>query len=175
MNSDFHKCLEFTLGEEGGYSDDPHDSGNWTGGSVGVGELKGTKFGISAASYPDLDIKALTIATAGEIYRKDYWHPINGDKLPAGLDLMVFDFGVNAGTFESATELQRIVGVATDGDIGPITLKACKDYKGDLLLALATAHDQHYESLSDFDRYGDGWINRVTACLRTARRIAHGG
>ena len=56
----FERCFAFTLGAEGGYSNNPADPGNWTGGAVGNGELRGTNFGISASAYPQLDIANLT-------------------------------------------------------------------------------------------------------------------
>jgi hypothetical protein len=37
---------------EGGLSMDERDPGNWTGGAIGKGELRGTKYGISAQTYP---------------------------------------------------------------------------------------------------------------------------
>lgn len=174
MRINFYPSLRFTLEHEGGYTDDPDDPGNWTGGKKGKGVLEGTNFGISAAAYPHLDIKALTQEDAARIYKVDYWNPVNGDALPAGVDLFTFDFGVNAGPFESTTCLQQLIGVSTDGVVGPITLKACKDFKGDLLLELATAHDQYYETLEGYDEYGDGWIRRVTEGLRAARDLKHG-
>lgn len=174
MRANFYPSLHFTLPQEGGYTDDPHDPGNWTGGHVNVGELKGTNFGISAAAYPHLDIKNLTQESAARIYKADYWGPCNGDDLPAGTDLLTFDFSVNAGVFESVTCLQQLVGVATDGIVGPVTLKACNDFAGDLLLELATAHDKYYESLADYDRYGEDWIRRVTEGLKAARNLKRG-
>ena len=47
--------LAFLGPEEGTLSLDPTDTGNWTGGAVGRGTLVGTKYGISAASYPTLE------------------------------------------------------------------------------------------------------------------------
>jgi hypothetical protein len=35
---------------------DERDPGNWTGGAIGKGELRGTKWGISAQTYPQIDI-----------------------------------------------------------------------------------------------------------------------
>ena len=61
----FARCLAFTLRSEGGFTDNRADPGNWTGGQVGAGELRGTNFGISAAAYPQLDIANLTAAMAG--------------------------------------------------------------------------------------------------------------
>jgi hypothetical protein len=45
----FDRAFEETIGLEGGFSRNPDDNGNWTGGRRGLGELKGTKYGISAA------------------------------------------------------------------------------------------------------------------------------
>ena len=56
----FDKAFELLIGHEGGYTTNPKDAGNWTGGKQGVGVNKGTKYGIAANSYPSLDIKNLT-------------------------------------------------------------------------------------------------------------------
>jgi lysozyme family protein len=48
--SDFNIAFELTVGHEGGYSNNPDDPGNWTGGDVGEGQLKGTKYGVSGLS-----------------------------------------------------------------------------------------------------------------------------
>ena len=58
------------LGTEKGYQNDPRDPGNWTGGAVDQGTLRGTNFGISAASYPTLDIARL-LATGAELLLLD--------------------------------------------------------------------------------------------------------
>ena len=65
--------LAFTrlIGNEGVLSMDPKDSGNWTGGKIGLGKLKGSKYGISAASYPMVDIANLTLEGAKAIYLRD--------------------------------------------------------------------------------------------------------
>ncbi len=57
------------IGHEGKFTDNPKDDGNWTGGKQGRGELKGTKYGIAAKSYPHLDIKNLTLDEATAIGR----------------------------------------------------------------------------------------------------------
>lgn len=64
----FAPSLADVLVHEGDYTADRRDPGNCTGGKVGVGETKGTKKGIAAASYPHLDIKNLTDAKIAEIY-----------------------------------------------------------------------------------------------------------
>ena len=69
----FEQALAVVLGHEGGFCAERSDPGNWTGGAVGCGELRGTKFGISAAAYPAEDIANLTPEAAAAIYRRDYW------------------------------------------------------------------------------------------------------
>lgn len=169
MQINWQACLDFTLLEEGGYVNDPQDPGG------------PTNMGITFMTLSDWlhrtctvdEVKNLTRATAAAIYHQNYWLPVNGNNLPAGVDLMVWDFGVNAGPQTSAMELQRIVGVIEDGAIGPITLAACSAFakQGDLLSALADAHDTYYRSLADFDIFGDGWIGRVDRALIAAEKL----
>ena len=40
----FETVFDRLIGHEGGWSDDPRDPGNWTGGRPNVGQLKGTNF-----------------------------------------------------------------------------------------------------------------------------------
>jgi lysozyme family protein len=124
MADNFTTAFQFTLGAEGGFTKDPTDKGNWTGGAVGAGELKGTKYGISAASYPDLDIANLTLDQAMAIYRSSYWDKLQGDKLPLAVARVAFDTAVNSGVGETAILLQRIVGTYVDGDIGDKSVAA---------------------------------------------------
>ena len=73
-------------------------------------------------------MKDLTVEDVAPIYRKNYWDRMKCDDLPRGLDLCVFDFGVNAGTGRSAKYLQRMIGTTVDGGIGPNTLRAVANY-----------------------------------------------
>ena len=77
----FDAYIERVLAHEGAYSDDRSDPGNWTGGRVGSGVLKGTKYGIAANTYPNLDIRNLTRDQAVEIYRRDFWEASQADEL----------------------------------------------------------------------------------------------
>jgi len=94
MDDNFDTCLAFTLKEEGGYSDNPADPGG------------ATNMGITLATYrqwadnPTLgpvQVQDMTERTATAIYRSLYWNPLRADALAAGVDLSVFDMGVNAG------------------------------------------------------------------------------
>jgi hypothetical protein len=49
---------------------DGKDPGNWTGGKVGKGQLKGTKYDVSAAAFPKENIAGLTKDKAIAIYKR---------------------------------------------------------------------------------------------------------
>jgi lysozyme family protein len=93
----FAKSVSFSLRYEGDYTVNEQDPGNWTGGQVGAGKLKGTRWGISSLAYPSIDIASLSIHQAIEIYRHDYWDASGASNLPYPLSLAHFDASVNCG------------------------------------------------------------------------------
>lgn len=169
MLGNFNACWEFTSQAEGGFTSDPADPGNWTSGVCGQGQCLGTNYGISASSYPNLDIANLTLEQAGAIYKSDYWDKVNGDSLPVGVDLMVFDAAVNIGPGTAAKMLQGLVGATQDGQIGQKTLAAIGNSTPSILVArLRNARLQYYQSLPQFSTFGTGWTNRTNACQAAA-------
>ena len=165
----FDEVFVRLVGHEGGYSADPKDPGNWTGGRPGVGKLLGTKYGIAANTYPDLDIKALTLDQAKAIYRRDWWDKIHADQLPGAVAFQLWDFAVNAGITRAVISLQRAVGVADDGKLGPRTLAAVNAMpEPDVIARFNAERLEFYASLSTWPTYGKGWARRVAGNLRYA-------
>ena len=165
----FDEVFARLIGHEGGFSDDPKDPGNWTGGRPGVGKLLGTKYGIAANTCPDLDIKALTLEQAKAIYRRDWWDKIHADQLPGAVAFQLLDFAVNAGITRAVISLQRAVGVADDGKLGPRTLAAVNAMPvPDVLARFNAERLEFYASLSTWPTYGKGWARRVAGNLRYA-------
>ncbi len=158
----FRRAVEFTLASEGGYTADPADRGNWTGGAVGQGELKGTNFGISAASYPSLDIKALTRDDAIAIYHRDYWNAVHGDALPFPIALVMFDTEVNGGAPVRWLQLS-VPGVKVDGELGPLTIAAAHRAADPVGVALRILRRRllFNAGLPSWKLYGPGWTQRA--------------
>jgi len=158
MADNFQACLEIILLHEGGYVNHPKDPG---------GE---TNLGVTKRVYEEhggkKDMKDLTVDDVAPIYEKSYWNRIKGDDLPAGLDLCVFDFGVNAGTGRAAKYLQTLVGTTADGGIGPNTIKCVNEYVEEhgleeTIKSYQESRQGYYESLSTFETFGRGWTRRV--------------
>lgn len=162
----FDQAFDRLIGHEGGFSDDPKDPGNWTGGRVNVGTLKGTKFGIAANTYGDLDIKNLTLESAKAIYYRDWWLKAGADQIDGAIVYQLWDFAVNVGMSTAKRALQRAARVADDGQIGPATIRAVRSMSTtDVLMRFAAQRLRYYTSLSTWSTYGRGWVNRVAGNL----------
>ena len=158
MTGNFIPCCNFTLTQEGGFCDVAGDPGGATNHGITMYTLSAY---LGRQATID-DVRNLTAETAEAIYKPDYWDALHADLLPLGLDLLAFDFGVNAGPKRSAMILQKLVGTVADGDIGPATARAIGQHSTDWLIAsLTVAHIQYYRTLDGFAEFGDGWIARA--------------
>lgn len=163
---DFDLAFERLIGHEGKFQNMRSDRGNWTHGKVGIGELKGTKYGISAMTYPHLDIENLTLEEAKKIYYSDFWIRAGADQYDGAIGYQVFDAAVNHGIGNAIRFLQQAVNVVDDGDIGPITLEAIKNSSlTDILMRFNAARLRFYTKLSTWNDYGKGWVNRIAGNL----------
>jgi len=153
----FDAFIDRVLTHEGGYVNDPRDPG---------GE---TKFGISKRSFPMLDIKGLTRDDAKALYRVNFWELVRGDELPRQFAFQALDAAVNHGIGNAVRWMQRAVGAADDGFIGPVTMERIKRFDpADLVLLFNAERLEFYTKLSTFDAFGRGWTRRVAGNLRHA-------
>jgi lysozyme family protein len=165
----FPEAFQKLLGHEGAYSDNPKDRGNWTGGRVGVGTLLGTKYGIAANTYPNEDIKNLTVERARELYFRDYWGPAGCDAVPDGVKYDLFDMAVNSGVSRAVRTLQAAVGETDDGVLGPRTLQAIQSMHPARVVARFNGSRLKFmASLSDWPAFSRGWANRIASNLLNA-------
>jgi lysozyme family protein len=168
MKSNYDKCLKTILHHEGGYVNHPKDPG---------GE---TNLGVTKRVYQEhggtKDMKDLLVEDVAPIYKKGYWDKMKGDDLPGGLDLCVFDFGVNAGPGRAAKFLQQMIGTTVDGGIGPNTLAKVEEYvrengEHETVKKYQEMRQKYYEQLSTFATFGRGWTRRVEETTKLALDI----
>ncbi|MFO0522247.1 MAG: glycoside hydrolase family 108 protein [bacterium] len=171
MRGNFDACLAAVLKHEGGFVNHPKDPGG------------ATNFGVTQATYdayradkklPRKSVRFIAKAEVADIYRTRYWDAVRGDDLPSGIDYAVFDFGVNSGPFRAVQFLQRLLGVADDGQIGPVTLAAVrKRGAASLVTALCDARLSWLKTLSTFSTFGKGWTRRVQEVREMGLRLAN--
>jgi len=162
VKSNFTKCLNFVLQDEGGNTDNPADSGGRT--SRGITQYEYNAW-CSLQKSPGGDVFLATDATIAAIYQQQYWLP-NCDPLPVGTDYLLFDMNVNMGPRQATILLQRGLGVIADGHFGVITMAAAMKANPQVLvpavsnLKIAFYKELEREQPKDivFDR---GWMNRV--------------
>jgi len=165
----FDIVFDRVIGHEGNFQDDPRDRGNWTTGKIGQGECRGTKFGIAAMSYPTLDIRNLTREEARDIYYKDFWLPVGGDKLPNELVYQAFDASFNHGLGNCIKMVQRAIFVNDDGRFGTKSLEALKKISThDLLMRFLAQRLRFMTNTKVWDVYGKGWARRIADNLEYA-------
>lgn len=158
---------------EGGYSDDPSDSGGAT--KFGITEVVARRNGYRG------DMRDFPRKRAFSIYAAEYWGGVRADellKLCPAVAAEVVDTGVNCGTNRAAKFLQQSLNVlnrrqklyadiTVDGSIGPATLRALSGYlaarDGAILVrALDCLQGAFYITLSERrekdERFIYGWL-----------------
>lgn len=173
--STYDEALRRVLAHEGGYANHPSDPGG------------PTNYGITLADFrryvkPDAgaqDVRAMSVAQAKAIYRSKYWNALKCDRLPAGVDYAVFDYGVNSGLGRAAKVLRALVGVgsaASHVDEATLARAAGRD-PAVLIAALCDERMAFLKRLKTWPVFGKGWNRRVaevrTAALAMAAAQAH--
>ncbi|NBD96291.1 MAG: hypothetical protein GVY11_07445 [Gammaproteobacteria bacterium] len=180
----FERCLQITAKWEGGWSDHPSDPGG------------ATQYGVTQATYRravregvieaiEGGVRNLSRQDARFIYQKFYWNDpgLANYRLPAGVDLAVFDAAVNQGPERAVRFLQRAINdtrshvpsaaLAVDGIMGPRTHEAVralcrKGHRAELLKHFTVRRMLHWSGLRQMATFGLGWFRRGVDVLVTA-------
>jgi lysozyme family protein len=169
----FNAALKIVLKHEGGYVNHPKDPGGRT--NLGVTQRVWEAWTGKPAT--ETEMRGLTVDMVAPLYRKKYWDKVRAPELPAGLDLHVFDFGVNAGPARAIRYLQMMVGSSPDGIWGPATKRALGNYVQQYGAAKAIARygelrEQYYRQLRTFPTFGRGWLRRNREVTASALGMA---
>ena len=159
--SNFDIAFDRLIGHEGGYVNHPQDPGGETNWGI-------TKRTALANGYTG-DMRTMPRETAKSIYKKTFWDVIGGDKLSFAVSYQIFDAAVNHGIGNAIRFMQRAIGVADDGKVGPVTLAALTKYQpNDFLMRFNAQRLDFYTRLSTFDTFGKGWVRRIVGNLNYA-------
>src|SRR5690606_21067413 len=112
----FDEAFTRLIAHEGGYVDHPSDPGGAT--NYGITERVARAHGFTGS------MRDLTLEQARQIYRSDYWDRAKSDQYDGAIGFQLFDAAVNHGIGNAVRFLQRAVGVADDGAVGPLTVAA---------------------------------------------------
>jgi lysozyme family protein len=172
MTKNFRDCLDLVLKSEGGYIDHPKDPGGRT--NLGVTQRVWEEWIGHPAT--EKDMRELTPAIVAPMYEMRYWRTSYCEKLPRGLDLLVFSMAVNAGSGRSVKLLQDAIGVVADGVIGPNTMAKINEANVETLIdKFSEARTAYYKGLKLFPVFGRGWVARTDKERLEALQLAKNG
>lgn len=149
------------LSHEGGYVNHPRDPGGCTHHGITLATYR--RFIDPAATCAD--IQRMPRNDAISIYRQSFWRAVAGDDLPSGIDLAVFDWGVNSGPSRAISGLQRCLGQTATGRLSQANLQAAARHPdpGELVRAIGAARLAFLSGLKSWRTFRRGWTIRVRA------------
>ncbi|MCK1968473.1 type VI secretion system tip protein VgrG [Franconibacter sp. IITDAS19] len=171
----FSKISPVIFKNEGGFVNDPNDSGGAT--NKGIAWNTWQKYAKEDLGVePTLDnLKNITTEQAETIYRKRYWDPSGFNNLrDPKLALMSYDWTITSGG--AGKQIQKLLNnefgqqLVTDGKIGPKTIEAMNSVSDSAKLTsrIADIRKAYYEDLVVSNpknaKFLTGWLNRVDRC-----------
>jgi lysozyme family protein len=147
------KAIAITILLEGGgvYTNIPGDPG---------GE---TKFGLSKAANPDLDIKNLTVMGAEDRYFTHYWDKNSCELLNWPWCGLLFDAWVNPGPGRQSptADLQEACGTPADGYVGTETIRYAQASGADRQAKFLRMRLDRMLSATNAPKFHVGWEDRL--------------
>jgi lysozyme family protein len=164
----FDACMPFILKEEGGYSNTPGDHGGATDDGIIQSEYNVFRYG---AGLPLQSVRLISADEYNTIYWQRYWNP-DCPKLPAGLDLSVFNINVNGGDGRGTRLIQQCLELPVDGIWGPDTDKQVKAISNsdvaDIIAAFHADERAFYAAIIQHDssqqKFASDWFGRNDRC-----------
>lgn len=184
--ADFDKAFALTLEHEGGYVDDPDDTGgetfkgvarnkwpDWKGWEV-IDNLK------DDTNFPkNLDDDSTVQSLIKSFYKKNFWDKARLDEFDnQDIANEIFDTGVNQGMGTAIKYLQESLNllnrnqkdypdIAVDGGCGPVTVHTVNSNKRqhNVLKCLNGLQFMKYYTLAKkhtvYEKYFNGWLARI--------------
>lgn len=164
----FGTCMAFTWRPENDgqpYHVTPGDHGGPTAWGVTFASFAAWRAAHRAPTPTPADLRAAATHELATLIRANYWNAVQGDHLPRGVDLLVYEFGFGSGPGTSVKNLQCVLndmgaGLVVDGGLGPHTMeKVARADRLALVERLGAAHAAFYRSLGQ-GTFLRGWLRR---------------
>jgi lysozyme family protein len=140
-----------------------------------------TKYGVTEMSYAGALAKGDVTKPFAQvnspddvkpIYKREYYDADRCGDMPACVGMVCFVDATLMGDHTPAMNLQRVLGVAVDGDIGDETLAALRAADArDVATKLEAADLAHLRTLPNWGLYENGWSHREENLLAEALKL----
>lgn len=162
-----NELIPHILKWEGGFVDDPDDPGGAT--NMGI-TMRTYQLYCRRKGYPSPSVerlKAIDLDTFRDILKSMYWDTCKADDIQSqSVANLIVDWGWNSGTHTAVKRVQRLLGVKTDGVVGPITLAAINSRSplplfGQIKTDRMSYIEEICASRPANNKYKRGWYNRI--------------
>lgn len=171
--------IEEILVREGGFVDDPDDSGGATNMGISLKYARGIGLDLDGDGDTDIDdILLVTKEKASELFKKDFYYQPKINLLPGDLQAHVFDISVNHGGPVAIMLFQRALNcflkledrIIEDSRFGPKSRKACekiletspiKDINNALVDLRKAFYNRVVTHTPSKRKFYKGWIKRA--------------
>jgi lysozyme family protein len=156
----FRLCLAHVLKSEGGYVNHPNDKGGAT--NKGITQAVFSEY-LKSRGLPVESVREITPADVERIYATRYWNAAKCREFPPKVAAVLFDAAVNHGVTKAIKLLQRALGLAEDGIVGPKTLAASEAFG--VSEVFCKTREKFYRDIvaakPDQAVFLRGWLNRI--------------
>jgi lysozyme family protein len=173
----FEEALAFVLKWEGSkFTNDPDDHGGPT--RYGIIQREYDRYrierGLSKRSVEFISFNKVPDEVR-EIYRREYWQAVQGDRMPGPLDLVMFDTGVLNGVGRAIRLLQQSLNISVDGVLGTDTFDALALADGGTVATdILDRREARFREIVKNDptqaKFLKGWLNRLNDLRRTIQQ-----
>lgn len=177
MKENYQDAYRLIRASEGGYSNRSKEAD--PGGA--------TMYGVTQATYNAYrtrkgltmqPVRGISEEETAEIYYDQYARHVSFNKLPSGVDYMMFDFAIHSGAGQAKKQLQKFLGVNADGVLGMQTMAALeKRYSKSPTQFIAAFADHRLtflQTLRNWKHNKNGWTNRINHVRKHAMRMIKG-
>jgi lysozyme family protein len=121
----------------------------------------------------DGGFSSATTEQCAAVMRALYWNSMHCSSFAPGIGLMLFNDGVLCGTGHATRLVQRIVGAAQDGVVGPQTLRLANSFGVKALIdAIVAGDDAYFAALKNAPLFLHGWLRRESDAQKLAYQMA---
>lgn len=180
--SNFEKAIAVVLKHEGGYVNNPNDSGGETKYGVSLRFLQGLSLDVGDINrdgrIDGADIRNMNLEDAKSIYKAEWWNPRKYDRInDVTIATKVFDFAINMGWKQAHKLLQRAINRVTgrkvlevDGILGNVSFSTINSFttprqQQQLINAFSDTAWDYYQLLirnnPKLAVFRNGWKNRA--------------
>jgi type VI secretion system secreted protein VgrG len=173
LNEAFERAVMYVLQNEGGFVNDPLDSGGAT--NMGVTQDTVSRWQNAPATIED--VKTLSLAEIKDIYFFEYYKPLGCEQLSkSSVTTCILDTGVLYGLVIAARLAQQAVNscggtlIDVDGHIGPQSVAALNNVNEHAFVCAYHAHvlariEEIIARYPKNERFRNGWTNRAIRLL----------